>query len=225
MSLLKSPRSHRWLAGGAAVSVTYFAGVAIALEALRSDNNPLKVALSFYAHGPYGFLLNSAFLVLAAGTFALAFGLWPLLHRPGRLPIGSLLLGMSGLGDTLAGLFNNDFPPPGFPPRSLSGTFHTLGSFTSLLAFDVAMFVLARQFRTHPEWQSFYRTAFWLALSIVVMEIIWIAVQLDFPYVGAVEDVLLFLILLWQMLTALQLYSKTNRKESIQAKVEPERAR
>ena len=196
MSLLtKSPRSQRWLAGGAAVSVTYFAGVAIALEAFRSDNNPLKVALSFYAHGPYGYWLNSAFLVLAAGIFALAFGLWPWFHRPGHLPIGLLLLGISGLGDTLAGLSNNDFPPPGFPPRSVSGTFHTLGSFTSLLAFDVAMFVLAGQFRTHPKWRSFYRTAFCLTLLIVVMEIIWIAVQLDSPYVGAVEDVLLFLIL------------------------------
>ena len=226
MSLLaKSPHSQRWLAAGAAVSVTYFAGVAIALEALRSDNNPLNVALSFYAHGPYGFWLNSAFLVLAAGTFALAFGLWPWFHRPGRLPVGLLLLGISGLGDTLAGLFNNDFPPPGFPLRSLSGTFHTLGSFTSLLAFDVAMFVLARQFRIHPEWRSFYRTAFYLALIIVVMEIIWIAVQLVSPYVGAVEDVLLLLILLWQMLTALQLYFKIIRKEGIQAHLEPERAR
>lgn len=77
------------------------------------------------------------------------------------------------------------------------------------------MFVLARQFRTQPEWRSFYRTAFYLALIIVAMEMIWIAVQFDSPYVGAVEDVLLFLILLWQMLTALQLYSKSNRKESI----------
>lgn len=101
--------------------------------------------------------------------------------------------------------------------------FHTLGSFTSLLAFDIAMFVLARQFRKHPEWRSFYRTALWLALLIVGMEVIWIAAQLASPYVGAVEDVLLFLILLWQMLTALQLYSKITRKESIQ--VEPERAR
>ena len=225
MSLLKSPRSLRWLTGGAAIGVTYFAGVAIALEAFRTDNNPLKVALSFYAHGPYGFLLNSAFLVLAAGTFALAFGLRSWFHRPGRLPVGLLLLGMSGLGDTLAGLFNNDFPPPGFPPRSLSGTFHTLGSFTSLLAFDIAMFVLARQFRAHPEWRSFSRTAFYLGLLIVVMEIIWIVAQLASPYVGAVEDVLLFLILLWQILTALQLYSKTTRKESIKALVEPERAR
>ena len=217
--LTKSPRSHRWLAGGAAVSVIYFAGVAIALEALRSDNNPLKVALSFYAHGPYGIWLNSAFLVLAVGTFALALGLWPWFHRPGQLSIGLLLLGMSGLGDTLAGLFNNDFPPPGMPPRSLSGTIHTVGSFTSLLAFDVAMFVLARQFRNHPEWRSFYRTAFYLALIIVVMEIIWIGVQYDFPYIGAVEDVLLFLILLWQMLTAFKLYSKTKRKENNQAQI------
>jgi len=103
---------------------------------------------------------------------------------------------------------------------SLSGTLHTLGSFTALLAFDVAMFVLARQFRNHPKWRSFYRTAFYLALLIVVMEMIWIGVQLNFPYVGAVEDVLLFLILLWQMLTALQLYSKTKRKESNQAQIE-----
>src|SRR5215469_15760905 len=133
MSLLtNSPRAQRWLAGGAAVSVTYFAGVAIALEALRSDNNPLTVALSFYAHGPSGFWLNSAFLVLAVGTFALASGLWPWFHRPGQVPIGVLLLAMSGLGDTLAGLFNNDFPPPGMPPRSVSGTLHTLGSFTAL---------------------------------------------------------------------------------------------
>ena len=148
--LTKSPRSQRWLAGGAAAGVTYFAGVAIALEAFRSDNNLLKVALSFYAHGPYGFWLNSAFLVLAAGTFALALGLRPWFYRPRQVLVVSLLLGLSGLGDMLAGLFNNDFPPPGFPPRSLTGTFHTLDSFTSLLAFDLAMFVFAQQFRTHP---------------------------------------------------------------------------
>jgi hypothetical membrane protein len=217
--LITRPLSPRWSAIAGAIGVAYFAAVAVALEALRTDNNPLKIVLSDYAHGPYGLWLNSAFLVLGLGTFALALGLWSWFHHRGHVPIGPLLLVVSGLGDMLAGLFDNDFPPPDLPPRSVSGAFHTLGSFTSLLAFDLAMFVLARQFRSRPEWRAFSRTALRLALVIVAAEGIWIVAH-NFLYVGAIEDLLLVLILVWQLLTALQLYASSNAQQDNQDRVE-----
>ncbi len=82
-------RGAAWFALLAIGGVLYFIMAVVILHLLRPDLNPITHAVSNYAVGPFGFLMTSAFFVLAMSECALACGLARSLG-PGRRAAASV---------------------------------------------------------------------------------------------------------------------------------------
>src|SRR5829696_1819324 len=77
-----------------------------ALHFLRTDVNPVVEPVSNYAVGAYGFLSTAANTGGGLGALALTLGLYLSIAPPGRSRVGLFLLGLFGVSELLAAIFD-----------------------------------------------------------------------------------------------------------------------
>ena len=153
-----------------------FVAALCALHGLKSDLDPSWHFLSEYAIGRWGWLMQGAFLALAAanlGTFA-AIRPW-LRTTAGK--IGSALFLAGTAGTILAGLCITD--PINTPPeaQTLSGTLHNIGGGLGLLGFVGTLIFSVRLLR-EPAWRS-ARLAVAVATTLVVLGFLYSFVSIS----------------------------------------------
>jgi hypothetical protein len=130
-----------------------FVALLLLLHAVRADLEPAWHMVSEYSVGPWGWLMQAAFLALAGSFFALLFALRP--HLRGALGItGLVFLGMAGVGATMGGLFNTD--PPGTAPEHISttGMLHGFAFLLGVPGVLVAVTLLTIQLCRTASWRS-----------------------------------------------------------------------
>ncbi len=122
---LSRPASKQvaWPATVALVGIAYFVVIVVALHGLRPDHNPIRLVTSYYAVGPYGMLMSSAFFSMNVASLALVRGLYHGIGQPARSRLGLGLLGVWGVGLLIAMIF--PLNPEGTPP-TLSGIIHRI---------------------------------------------------------------------------------------------------
>lgn len=204
-------RSRRLPAVCAAALACYFSVVAILLERTRTGTDPARVALSWYVHGPGGYWMNTAMWAEAIGFLALAVAFRRSLALGGTSSAGPALLTIAACGAALAGTFDIDPMPPHFPPTTISGVVHTIGSFAAITVFAAATLVLTRHFRRAPNWRSFYPRSLVLTACFAAAFLAWFAtfaVPVLKTYQGAIEDGMLAVIVLAQISMAVAAYSR-----------------
>jgi len=86
------------------VGVIVFAGAVLILHLVQPGLDPRDEAVSYYVHGPFGWVLTVGLILLGIGSMSLVFGLARLVEgRWGRA--GRWLVGVWGLGVLLGGVF------------------------------------------------------------------------------------------------------------------------
>ncbi len=184
----------------------------VALHVVRPDVNDTDL-ISAYAVGPYGWLMVAAFLALGIGALAVALGLRRAITPSWWSLVGSLLVGLFGVGFVLAGIFPVGgcrdvecvarFESDTDVPITAAAMAHGVGSLLGILLLSAGMFVLARAFKRDPRWQSFRRWSLVLGLAALL--------QFGFPGEGMVAVILMrtlvSTLILWLLLAALRLRS------------------
>jgi hypothetical membrane protein len=137
------------------------------LHVLESEVNDSD-AVSEYALGDFGWLMNVAFFSGAAGIGALAFVLHRSLARSKTAIAGVVLLAIAAVAWVLLGVGNID---PEGADATTHGLIHGIGFFLGLPARLAAPLVLAAAFRRDPRWANHRRVTLALGIAALAAEV------------------------------------------------------
>ena len=137
------------------------------LHVLESEVNDSD-AVSEYALGDFGWLMNIAFFSAAAGIGALAFVLHKSLARSKTAIAGVVLLSIAAVAWVLLGAGNID---PEGADTTTHGLIHGIGFFLGLPARLAAPLVLAAAFRRDERWADYRRPTLALGVAALAAEL------------------------------------------------------
>ena len=190
----------------AIVGQAFFAATALLLP-LVSEYSLTADYISELAIGRYGYLQTAAFFAVGSGTLALAAGIRVATKGSWGSRVGSVFIGLYGLGGILVGIFPTDEVDAAGrieSPTSV-GTVH-IGVSALAFVFGIAgMFVLSRTFKRDARWRAFWPLSLELAVAALVAFIV--SVPSHGPWVGLIQRIFIGTIILWQVLVAFRLRS------------------
>ena len=189
-----------WLALIAIGGIVYFVVAVVVLHFLRPEYNPINHAVSNYAVGPYGYLMTSAFYVLALSVLALAPGLFRSVALTNPSPIALLLLCLAGSGMVVMGIFPGDAHAL-HPPATITGVVHWIAAGISFLSIMIAAFLLSSSFKMDERLQVFWRPCLILALAMVGALLLYGILALV-GWIGIGQRIYLAVCLLWLLVLA-----------------------
>ena len=137
------------------------------LHVLESEVNDSE-AVSEYALGDFGWLMNLAFFSAAAGIGALAFVLHRSLARSRTAIAGIVLLAIAAVAWVLLGVGNID---PEGADATTHGLIHGIGFFLGLPSRLAAPLVLAAAFRRDERWAEYRRPTLALGVAALAAEV------------------------------------------------------
>lgn len=157
---------HRIAAAAAILATGVFAVLLVAAHRLKPELDPALCFISELATGNHGWVMQSAFFVLAASNIALLLAIQPWLR--GVWARGGAVLFLIGtIGVVLGGLFVTD--PINTPPdaQTTSGRLHNLGGGLGLLGF-LGTLVFSVSLLRNSRWRP-ARMAVVIATTILVL--------------------------------------------------------
>jgi len=193
--------------------------------------------ISEYAVGPYGGLYMAADVALGVGFVALALGVRGATTASRTSRIGSLLVGLNGLGWIVGGLFVVDpecgravaasLPcSDGGEPVTAHGAIHGLSGAVSILSLIVGMLLLSRAFKRDDRWRSFRAISLALGLATLAQLVVGIFVLWGEgkPLDASSFRIFMATLVLWLVLSALRLRS-ISKDVSVRQPAQPARVR
>jgi len=135
-----------------------------ALDPEFNDSN----AVSEYALGDFGWLMNISFFSAAAGIGALAFVLHQSVARSGTAIAGNVLLALAAVAWLLLGVGNID---PEGAVATTNGLIHGIGYLLGLPTRLAAPIVLAAAFRRDERWADHRRLTLALGITAFAAEV------------------------------------------------------
>jgi hypothetical membrane protein len=159
--------SRRAMLGAFALAgIGCFVITALALHRLQPGLSPLDQAVSYYVHGPHGWLLTVGLIGLGLGSLALTVGITLTERGPGMWA-GRCFLGIWSVCVMLGGIFAADPPGHWDKPPSTSGMIHGGVAIPAFLALPIAAWLLSRSFRHDVGWTRLSAVSFTLTAAMV----------------------------------------------------------
>ena len=163
----REPNALIWAARLAVAGPVLCLTLVAVLHALEPEVNDSD-AVSEYALGDYGWLMNIAFFSGAAGIGALAFALHRSLARSKTGIAGIVLLYIAAVAWVLLGSGNID---PEGADATTHGLIHGMGFFLGLPTRLAAPLVLAAAFRRDERWADHRRLTLALGIAALAAEV------------------------------------------------------
>jgi hypothetical protein len=181
-------------------AVILFVGVALSLQALRSDLDWKQATLSLYLLDRYGGWLKAAYFVLAAALVLLGIGYYRALRPEARSAAPLLLFAVASVGLMVTAVERSWRAPQAF---TLENYVHGVAAMTTFLCVTTGMLLQSWRLRIDPAWRPRFAAAFTLAaLSFAGL---WLHVLVtDLPR-GVSQKVVIALILGWLLMASLWL--------------------
>jgi len=180
--------------------MVYFLAAVVVLHFLRPEYNPIDHAVSNYAVGSFGYLMTSAFYVLAVSLFALSLSLFLSIALTNLSRIAILLLYLASSGMVVMGIFPGDAHAL-HPPATITGVVHWAAAGISFLSVMIAAFLLSVSFKTDERFQRFQRPCFNFAIVMVGALLLYGILALV-GWIGIGQRVFLAVCLLWLLVLA-----------------------
>ena len=167
-------------------SVLLFAAMAVAMQFLRTDLDPVAAQLSAYLVGDYGVLLRGSYYLLGAGIVALAFAGRTAAHEAPLRDATALLFALAGIA----------LPPVAvtqlYVPDDTARLVHGLCAQTVFLSISAALLLQAIAWKSIARFAHLARTRVALAAACVATLALNLA-HLPLPR-GATQKLLITLI-------------------------------
>jgi hypothetical membrane protein len=118
------------------IGIACFIMAVLALHLLQPQLSPVNEAMSYYVHGPQGWLISFALVALGVGSLALTVSI--ALEAVGASArFGVLMVGVWGVGAVLGGVFAADPPGQWHKPPSVAGAIHGIAALIALTALPI----------------------------------------------------------------------------------------
>lgn len=153
----------------AAASLGGFVAAAVAMHLLRPELGLVASQMSLYLIGPWGHLLQAAYVVLGVGMVVLAWGLNAALAPPARSAAPLLLVVLAALCLSTTAFAWMDMPGAG---HSLQGLVHGLSAQGAFLFATTATVLMALRMRRDVRWHGAARVLLPWALACFVA--VWV---------------------------------------------------
>lgn len=172
---------------------------------LVSEFDLLGDNISELVLGRFGWVQTAAFAIAGAGTLALAYAIRHLTAGTWGSRVGSLLVGIYGVGAILVAIFPTDRIDSAADMASptTTGLIHIAVSLVSFVCMIVAMFIFTRTFALEPRWRSL--TPWIVLLPASALSLLF--VQSEGPWVGLMQRLMVGAIAAWIIIVALRVRS------------------
>jgi Protein of unknown function (DUF998) len=180
--------------------IVYFVVAVVVMHFLQPEYNLIDHAVSNYAVGSFGYLMISAFYVLAVSVFALALSLFRSIARTKLSRVAILLLCIASSGMVVMGIFPGDAHAL-HPPDTITGVVHWTAAGISFLSIMIAAFLLSGSFKVDERFQRFQFPCFLLALAMVGALLLYGVLALV-GWIGIGQRIYLAVCLLWLLVLA-----------------------
>ncbi len=143
-----------------------------ALHVLSPEFAPSWRMVSEYAFGHYGWVLSLMFLTWGIGIWSLAAALLPCIQT-GSGKAGLVLLGVSGLGSTLASYFDINHPVG-----------HSVAGLLGVLSFPIAGFLVTAALAHLDSWQAVRKPLYllahlnWISIVLLIVTLVVMTLQM-----------------------------------------------
>ena len=203
LGVVGGPRGSNLLADVALVGSGCFLASALLLPVV-SEYGIKQDFISELAIGRYGFVQTLAFLAFGIGAVALAAGLRKSAKGSWGSLVGSILVGLFGIGVLIDAVFPLD---PGGRMVTAAGTVHLMAALVAFVCMIVAMFVLSRTFKQSARWRSLWQVSLVLALAALAAFFL----PSSGEWAGLFQRVFVGIVISWMVIVAIRLRSTVPR--------------
>lgn len=196
-----SPRAVRARSMARIAQGLFLSWVAIValLHILRPDLSPLRVYISNYAIGSFGFLMGAAFIAWSLGLAVLVIAVFLTPPLEPRSWTGLILLSLCSVLMFLVGLFRTD---PTDEIVTTAGGIHVLAAFLFFLLQMIAMMVFSIRLRRQGLLGGSYHALFLLAIAAPISFVLMMAYFGDRGMSGLGQRIFAFILISWLVLFA-----------------------
>jgi len=161
--------------------------------------------ISELAIGQYGFVQTLAFVISGLGVLALAYGIHRLTAGIRGSLLGSVFIGIYGVGALVVAIFPSDRidSKADVWTQSTTGRIHSITAFVAYLSVITGMLVLTWTFARDMHWRSLVVGSALLAGAALAL----LFVQSEGPWVGLMQRLMITAISGWLILVALRVRS------------------
>jgi hypothetical protein len=187
------------------IAVAALMVVLVAMHLIQPGLGPVDHFVSEYAHGRFGWLVPTGYVLAGSGTLLMV---WPLIARFGKggwalASVACLIVIGAGLIGT--GLTRIDVPgPDGVSISTSSGQLHELSSYLAVFGLVAGAFVIPATFRRDPlvsNGRPTLRLFKWLVLASLII----VLLGRPLGVVGLGQRLFLVVALSWLILVGIQL--------------------
>jgi Protein of unknown function (DUF998) len=180
---------------------------------LASEYRLVTDNISELALGRYGVVLTLALGISGLGVIGLSYAIHQLTAGTRGSFVGSLLIGVYGLGGLVVAVFPTDRidSRTDVMSQSTTGWIHSLTSLVSYLCVIVGMFILTWTFAHQARWRSL---VVWSSL-IAGAALSLLFVQAEGPWVGLLQRSLITAVSGWLILVALRVRTIASARETV----------
>ena len=185
-----------------------FALCALAVQFLRADLDWYATPLSFYLFGPYGPLLQAAYVALALGIATLAAVLYRALAPAARSAAPLLLFALAAVGIAVTAFAYTDVPRT---DPTFEGFVHGNAARTAFLCVTGAMLLQSWRFRADPRWRARFAPAF--SLAALAFALLWVHTLWRASPRGLGQKIVIALVVAWLVLATCWLLRERSAQD------------
>ena len=180
-----------------------FVLAAVALHLLRPDLDPVAHQMSLYLIGPWGPLLQAAYVALAVAMVGLAWGLYRAAPAPARSAAPLLAFALAAISLATTAYAWMDMPGV---DRTLEGLVHGISAQAAFLFATTGLVLQALRLRRDPAWRA--QARWLLPWALACFAAVWVlAMWRDLPR-GLAQKAVIAMITGWLGAAAMLLLSR-----------------
>jgi Protein of unknown function (DUF998) len=183
---------------------------------LRPGYDQLTQYGSELATGQNSIIMNANFVITGSLIIALSFGLFTNIHA-GKCPtIGSIFLGVFGIGEVVTAAFPCDPGCPLLKSQSLSQSIHNVIAVIAFGSIALAPLLISLGLKRDTLWDRYQSYSLATGLTGVGLFIVFsVAILSSFQYVGLLQRVFLIVPFIWIEIVAVHLLNISNQEPKV----------
>lgn len=192
----------------------------LTLWAIASLQRPGYDQLTQYgselAAGQNSIIMNANFVITGSLIIVFSFGLFTNIHAGSRAAIGSMLLGVFGMGEVVTAAFPCDPGCPLLNSQSLSQSIHNVIAVIAFGSIALAPLLISLGSKRDTRWERYqlYSRATGL-VSVGLFLLFSVAILSSFQYVGLLQRVFLAVSFIWIEILAIHLLKISTREPKV----------